>query len=356
MTFIDVWIIDGGNPGHLVQSEGILDALEREGTQLRRTSILCSTRLRGAFRSPARRLMDISSGRWILQIVRMFSDFELPQSTKPSFLISSGGSSAYLSRALSLSMGVPNVFVGFPGRFPPRWFTIVMAPIELPFIGTKVIPTFITPNTITTEKCHAAATNYWKGSTPHNCWALLIGGTSPSHRYSPADWEAIVDGVHNLSHRYGVKWLITTSKRTGPETERRLVRLLDPTCVEQLTLFSSDPKKIVAPYLGAAKIVFVTQDSRTMIGEAISSGCRVAILARDKYEFNRHQVLSSEFVYSLPQVVRVNSTSMKNYRIEDHQLPKFEPEALLRRAALNLQTELRLNTLGVHFGASMPPL
>lgn len=344
MAPIDVWLVDEGNPGHRVQSEGVLDALQRIGLELSVTYIRCSSNLPGILRPAARRLMDLPHRSWLLRIVRQFTDFGIPTTPIPRFIISSGGRSAYVSRALSRSMERPSVFVGLPRPFPARWFTVVMTPVEWPLHGTTVIPTGVTPNSVTPDKCRAAAVDYWQGNVPQNCWALLIGGNSASHRFRRADWEHIVNAVNALARKHGIRWLISTSRRTGPESERLIYDLLDSDVAEDCTFVSSKPKKVVMPYLGAARIVFVTQDSRTMLAEAVLSGRPVvAVAPKDAHIDGAINAASFEYYCSLPQTTRIDAAEMPDYNVHADPTEEYsEPGEGLLRAARELQVRLKL--------------
>ena len=341
---IEVWMIDEGNPGHRAQSEGVLDALRRSGLDLSTTRIPCTSKLRGFLRPVARILTGMPGSRWPLRVARQFTDFHVPGSPPPAFIISSGGRSAYLSRALACWTGRPNVYVGFPDPFPAHWFTIVMPTVDWPLRATSVIPTGITPSKVTPEKCRSAAAEYWRGNVPQNCWALLVGGSSTSHHFGRADWEAMVRGLHTLAQNFGIKWLISTSRRTGAVTDELIRSLVNPRWVEDSTFVSSDPKKVVMPYLGAAQIAFVTQDSRTMTAEALMSGRPVAIVTPTDVRMPADINLKAlEYILSLSQVARVAAAAMKDYVVHaDPHTTYPEPGERMNRGVAQLRERLAL--------------
>jgi mitochondrial fission protein ELM1 len=342
----DVWLIDEGHPGHRTQSEGILAALERTGLELRVARISCTTTLPGFLRPLARAAMGLPGRNWPLQHAHRISSFDLPaaDAPPPDFIISSGGRSAYLSHALARATGSPNVFVGPLGPFPPRWFTVVMPTVDWPIRGTTLIPTGITPSRITPAACRAAAAAYWKRPVPPNCWTILIGGNSASHRFESSDWQSIVDGLHALAKRYRTRWLIATSRRTGAEAESFLRERLDGNCIEDSAFVCDGPKKVVMPYLGSAQMVFVTQDSRSMIGEAVASGRPVALITPAHVDMPADLNASAlEYILSLPQVVRIAASHLSDY--EPLAKPDgifHEPEQLLNAAAAKLRDRLSL--------------
>jgi len=264
-----VWLIDEGHTGHRVQSEGVLMALSRAGIKLNILKVECEPTLRGILRPAARAAMARLNGRHALEFAKRISRFRIPDGPSPAFIISSGGRSAFVSRALAESTAAPNVFVGNPAPFPVDWFTAVLAPIRMS--GGDAIITGIVPNTVTRDECDEQAHAYWNGAPPPHRWTLLIGGASRSHRYDETDWRALAEAVNALSTRHGVRWLISTSRRTGEKAEAILKATIRPEALDELVLYSHEPKRVVLPFLGAGQRIFVTRDSLTMVSEAIMS-------------------------------------------------------------------------------------
>jgi len=276
---LNVWLIDEGHTGHRVQSEGVLMALSRAGLKFDITKVECDPTLRGFLRPAARAAMAQLKGRRALEFAKRIARFENPDGAAPAFIISSGGRSAFVSRALAVSTGAPNVFVGNPAPFPVDWFTAIMAPV--PLSKGEAILTGIVPNVVTRDECAKQAQAYWHGAPPPDRWTLLIGGASRSHLYDEADWRDLAEAVNALSTRHGVKWLISTSRRTGEKAEAILKANILPEALGELVVYGQEPKRVVLPFLGAGERIFVTRDSLTMVSEAIMSARPVtAVLPR----------------------------------------------------------------------------
>jgi hypothetical protein len=310
---LKVWLIDEGHAGHRAQSEGILHALQRLGLRLDVTAIRCEMKLRGFLRPLAKAVFHRMSGPQALRFASRIARFQVPADGPPAFIISSGGQSAFVSRALSLHTGAPNIFVGNLGHFPPGWFAAVMSPVD--FGAPQCIVTSAVPNAITPDKCREEALRYWDGRVPRGRWALLVGGANRNHPYGESDWAEIAGALNGLARKFGIKWLITTSRRSGADVERLLAREVDPDAVEEMVLFSSHPKKVVQPFLGTAEIVFVTQDSLTMLAEAIASGRPVVAIQTGKTR-PRAGTYGSEVLdkyYRLPQVSAMRSFELTDY-------------------------------------------
>ena len=128
------------------------------------------------------------------------------------------------------------------------------------------IPTKITPQIV--EQAAAA----WTDRPTGPLWTLLVGGKSRSHHYTDADWEDLATGMSTLARRHGIRWLVTTSRRTGKEIEAKLRDLLPLDIVAEAVWWCHAPEKKFAAYLGAAEKIWVTQDSVSMVTEATATG------------------------------------------------------------------------------------
>ncbi|MFP3920142.1 MAG: ELM1/GtrOC1 family putative glycosyltransferase [Dichotomicrobium sp.] len=339
-----VWLVDEGHAGHRVQSEGVVMALERAGLSLAVERIECRPKLRGIFRPVARAALSRLDGPRAMRFARHVAQFTRPNGPPPSLIISSGGRTAFASRALALETGAPNVFVGNPKPFPGDWFSAVLSPVPLP--QCEAIPTGIVPNIVTPGDCAAKAREYWHGPPPPGLWTLLIGGPSRNHLYGEQDWRDIAAGVNGLAERFGIRWLISTSRRTGAEAEAILAGDLAPEAVEELVLYGREPKRVVLPFLGAGERVFVTRDSLTMVSEAVMSGRPVAALLPRRVELaddNFMAVVLRKYA-SWHQYCEISSTKLSHF-VPDNRQPsagRHEAAEELDRAAGHLVRRLFL--------------
>jgi mitochondrial fission protein ELM1 len=218
-----------------------------------------------------------------------------------------------------------------------------MSPVDLKIPHS--IMTGIVPNTMTPWDCRNRSLGYWNNEVPKRCWTLLIGGANRGHPYKDQDWKDIAAGVNALAQKFDIKWLITTSRRTGAHVEQLLELAISPSAVEEFVLFSRSSKKIVMPFLGAAEIVFVTQDSLTMLGEAVASGRPVvSLLPRTTRSFaNSYGDRVLHNYHQLPQLSTIRCSEMYKY-LPDVDLSKTcEPSVeFIKRSAKSLISRLNI--------------
>jgi mitochondrial fission protein ELM1 len=266
-----VWIISEGSPGHISQSEGLVAALARR-IDLESTVIQTRPRLNGF----ARRLVRLWMGCFDLSehFIRQRLRCDFP-STPPDLIVTSGGKAVFAARGLARKTGAPLVFLGERKPYPSEWFHTVLTPS--PFecgsndVSIEMIPTGITPEIAT------AAADAWPERPPGTLWAMIIGGGSASHDYTAADWQWLAEAMNSLAEIHGIRWLVSTSRRTGTPAEAVLRQHLAPQAIARAVWWAEKPEKLMAAFLGSSEWVFVTQDSVTMVTEAVASGRPVVV-------------------------------------------------------------------------------
>ncbi len=273
-----VWIISEGSPGHVSQSVGLASALAGASlVQVERFE--CRPRLNGAARSLVRAWMG-KAGRplpdWVL---RRWLRLDAPASTatKPDLILSSGGKSVFAARSLAARYEVPYVFIGERKPYRSEWFHTAFTP-SANENGVNDVLIEMIPTRMTRESAERAAVE-WTDRPAGRLWAAVIGGASASHRYTEADWTALGGALGALAQRHGIRWLVTTSPRTGANAEKILRSAIPEEAVAYSIWWATRPEKRLAALLGAAEVVIATQDSVTMATESVASG-RPTVLVR----------------------------------------------------------------------------
>jgi uncharacterized protein len=280
-----IWIISEGSPGHVSQSLGLAQALAAEVPAAIR-QFECRPRSGGIVRGFIRRFWMGKRARPLPDLV-LHHWLRLERAAKnepaPHVIIASGGKSVFAARTLATKHEVPLIFLGERKPYPATWFHTTFTPssfdTEANDIRMDVIPTKVSPQSV----CQAAAA--WSDRPAGRLWTMLIGGSSRSHHYQADDWEQLAEGMTGLARREGIRWLVTTSRRSGIELEDRLRGLLPPDIVADAVWWCRQPEKKLAAYLGAAEKLWVTQDSVSMVTEAVATGKPVMVIYPLAVEF-----------------------------------------------------------------------
>ncbi len=104
---------------------------------------------------------------------------------------------------------------------------------------------------------------------------VLIGGDSERLEMKASEMEVLVDFLLNICEKNSTQILMATSRRTPLEIEQIFERKLGQQKHVHLLCAKDYPENPIPGVLGLAEIVLVTEDSFSMIMEAIHSGCFV---------------------------------------------------------------------------------
>lgn len=110
--------------------------------------------------------------------------------------------------------------------------------------------------------------------------ATLTIGANVKHLgyyYKKEDFDILFRGIQNLSSRNNLVWNITTSPRTPAEVEIYLEQLVTELNIptQKVTWYRRFPEKSLLDMLSKSDLALVTEDSRSMMSDAVASGVPV---------------------------------------------------------------------------------
>lgn len=270
-TPLRVWVLSDNQPGHYNLSSGVIAALRRVGPVEERRVVL---RLRfGLMRNLLRfflnRNYNLPASGWM----RLFySRPELP--AQPcDLIVSAGGKTSFANAWLGRDLKVPNIFIGSLRRLSPELFTVTLTlePVTPPSVTNLVLE--LPPSTIDKAVIDRKAERLRQALKlpDQRLYALLIGGDGAGYKYDKQDWARLGRLLNVLSARYQVRWLLLGSRRTGVEARQVIGSTADSAAIAASAWYEPGEKSKIEAFLGAAEKVFVTEDSMTMVAEAIYS-------------------------------------------------------------------------------------
>jgi mitochondrial fission protein ELM1 len=241
---LSIWLLGDGKPGHENQALGLAEALARlQPCAIQR---ICLAEKRGLF----------SRLRAALQ-----AGGALPL---PDLVIAAGHATHPALLWLARQHHVPGIVLMRPS-LPACWFDLCIAPLH----DFKQVPS--APNILTTMGAlNRVVVN---DATPRLGGLILVGGPSGTH-----DWDAnrLLESLACISGEIsGGPWKLTDSRRTPPGFLAQVGGRLP-----ELALFphGATPRDWLPARLAEAAEVWVTEDSVSMVYEALSSGARVGLL------------------------------------------------------------------------------
>lgn len=195
----------------------------------------------------------------------------------PDILIAGGRKSIGIALHVKKKSGGKTFLVQVQDpRISPKHFDLVIAPQHDGIRGGNVLLTTGALHRVTPEKIAAEKKKFESklSHLPHPRVALLIGGSGESHTMTHDNTKKLVDDLLKL--KAGI--MVTASRRTGAENTRLLREKLTG---ENIFFWDGTGDNPYFAMLGLADHIIVTEDSVSMISEAISTGKPVHIAHLD---------------------------------------------------------------------------
>ena len=238
-TLLSILTVHDGKPGHRAQVEGLADAIGR---------------LRG--------------------VLHVEHDTSAPEKTEgllektpPRLVICAGRKAAIPAAELAEAFGAKSVALMNPGWLKRRLFNLVVAPRH---DGLKECDRVLLTDGALNAIEPAPEAPLVQG-------LILVGGPSAHHLWDGADLVAQLRWI--LEHSPGMRFHATSSRRTPDATLSDLLQLsMDFKDTLQFTPSTDTPRGWVAGQLQACGTCWVSEDSVSMVYEALSAGAATGLL------------------------------------------------------------------------------
>lgn len=294
----NILIISDGIPGHFNQSKGVASILSSKyPSNITIVNLkFLSSRLRGFITVFSRFLMR-APNRFTAKIT---SFFYLSINTDDiDLIIAAGGKTAPLTASLKILRNIKVIQLGSPRGLHSSLFDAQVT-IQRYFDDPSNVVAPITPSIYSPSSCaEAAETNNIK-----NHLLFLIGGKGIGYSYENTEWKSLIEGITKIYKETNLPITIVTSRRTDPEVEKKIKFELKNLPLDNSVWFHDGATNFnLAALLGAAKNIFVTEDSAMMISESISSGKPVTTLypksinSPPRYEAHIQKYLDLNFIF-----------------------------------------------------------
>ncbi|MGH6815074.1 MAG: ELM1/GtrOC1 family putative glycosyltransferase [Hyphomicrobiaceae bacterium] len=281
-SHLHLLLLSDGRPGHVNLSEGIAAAIARRRPV--KTHRIEVRRGRWPGRVVAALVNANVAPHRILRIVYKLDADTLPHA---DLVVSAGAETLAANVAAARFKSIPNVFYGSLRQFRPADFTLVLSSYagrtDAPNRVRVLKPSAIDPDTLVRP---ASRSNGGRGPAPAVA-GLLIGGDSGEFVYAESDWRGLLDFLTAAHRAFGTRWLATNSRRTPPDIGDRLAALVrggDPAFSTFIDV-RSPGSGTLRQVFEQAEVVVCTDDSSTMVSEAISARLPVVGLSPLAHRF-----------------------------------------------------------------------
>jgi mitochondrial fission protein ELM1 len=259
-------LLSDGKPGHYHLAEGVLAAVARlRPVETRRVT------LRRRRWLPTRLLYRLINGgaspALALRLGYGLAAGDLPSA---DLVVSAGGETLAANAAAASLLGAPNVFCGRIRRLEPERVRLVIAWLE----KHAALPNHLLALPPSPFEVAAPREPRRLGpASPPRLACALIGGDSGSVRYTSEDWQRLVAFLREQHRSCATRWLVTTSRRSGPEITDALAALAAEAegPIARFIDYRVAGPGTLGQVLSEAEAVLVTADSSSMITDAIGA-------------------------------------------------------------------------------------
>ncbi len=288
-------ILNEGIRGHLSQTRGVAHWLaELTGARITEIKVpdLAGWRRFWQLKVKARSLRNWSipecekwlidsGGRALLDDLALELDLA-DGKEKGCILLSAGNTPAPFNLALGRTLGVRRAVLMTPSVIGTDPFDFAIIPEhDFPQLTDNVLTTLGAPNCIIPDELEKKGKELIHDfpSGDSASWGVLIGGDTANYSIDP-EWIRInIGALLEVSFERGAGLYITTSRRTSKEAERALEEITrDRENVRMNLIASRDSRNPVPGILGLCTRIFCTEDSVSMLSEAVTSGKDIFLL------------------------------------------------------------------------------
>ncbi|SIS42872.1 mitochondrial fission ELM1 family protein [Neptunomonas antarctica] len=241
----DICIVSDSKPGHFNQSLGLVEAIQRIDASL--TYDVC----------PPVSLFQLAR----LVIARLFSSSVKTHTSGVKVFVGAGHQVHFTLLIYGWLSGAKTIVLMKPS-LPCRWFDLCLIPEhDQPTENAYVIETWGALNRILPSEKQAAS------------GLILIGGPSRHFDWNDANVLAQLGDV--LAQNQSIQWVLTTSRRTP---DSFLVGLFAAGLSVEVVPYEQTDKDWLPDKLAKAEHCWVSEDSVSMVYEALTAGCRVGLI------------------------------------------------------------------------------
>jgi hypothetical protein len=268
---LHVWVLSDNRPGHYNHSRGIVAALA--GLRpIEQHWVNLDLRL-GLARNPMRLLLNHLATPPPVGWLKLFYVMPALPQAPCDLVVSAGGRTSFANAWLARRMKARNIFAGSLRRLSPALFDVVLTLEPLrPAVPNNLVLD-LPPSAVDVSQLRrdGLALRAEQGLDGQAVWTMMLGGDGAGYRYRDKDWRQLAQLLQRLGEEHGIRWLLVSSRRTGRAAERLIGEGMDSRYVAASCWYREGAADGVAACLGAADQVFVTEDSMTMLTEAIYS-------------------------------------------------------------------------------------
>jgi mitochondrial fission protein ELM1 len=288
VTPLKIIFLADTRPGHYHLAQGVIAALQRlrpvEVTRIevKRKWIVPTRWLRARINAES---------FYPPRMLRMAYRIDAETIPKADLVVSAGGETHMPNLCVTRLLGVPNIFCGSLLRgLGPENFSLIISSYDRDATSPRHLvalkPSSIDPDTLG----RPAVVPRFGPDKPPAVVGLLIGGNAGKFRYKRRDWDRLLAFMAAVSKAWGTRWLVSTSRRTPDAVADRIAALArDETIIAKFIDFRTAGPGTLPEIFAQADVIVCTEDSSTMISEAVSARLPVVGVAPKAHRFTAEE-------------------------------------------------------------------
>jgi mitochondrial fission protein ELM1 len=295
VTPLKIILLADTRPGHYHLAEGVIAAIARL-RPVEVTRVLVKRKWIVPTRWLRRRINAKSF--YPPRMLRMAYRIQAGELPQPDLVVSAGGETQMPNICVTRLFNVPSIFCGSLLRgLGPENFSLIISSYDSDAISPRHLvalkPAAIDPDALGRP---AEIPRYGAELKPKLA-GLLIGGNAGPFRYTRAEWERLVAFAREVSQAWGTRWLVSTSRRTPDFVADMLAELAkDKSVVERFIDYRTAGPGTLPQIFATAEIIVCTEDSSTMISEAVSARLPAVGVAPAAHNFTDEEQAYREFM------------------------------------------------------------
>ncbi|WP_181706642.1 ELM1/GtrOC1 family putative glycosyltransferase [Chthonobacter rhizosphaerae] len=272
-------IVRDRKPGHFHQTEGLARLIAaRVPAEIDRLPVKPRRLAHSFVRRAALRWFGKDPAVWLERLYGV----DVSAVAKPDVILASGRPTIAAGIFLARHFGADLVYTGRATGYDRADFRLMLVPFPRyaaePRSTYSPIPCMIDPDALPTPKPLKTEADL-KGARI----ALLLGGKSHGHTFRADEWRAVVRFVEESAAALGIRWSVSTSRRTPTEVADLFAGQAARGVLDSFIDYRSAGAGS-ANALFALDAIVVTEDSLSMITEAVTARRPVIALKPDRVE------------------------------------------------------------------------
>ena len=210
---LNALLLSDGKPGHYHQAEGVIAALAPAGAGHHHPPRGAPPLRHPDAHAAAARQCRRACRPAILRLGYGLRAAELPPA---DVVVSAGGETLAANAAAAKALGAANIFCGRLRRLAPEHVMLVLVTLEQPGRASQPprLPAAVAHRLRPPARATAGGRRFGRDHPPARV-GVLIGGNSGAFRYRPEDWLQLTGFLREAHRAHGIRWLATTSRRSG---------------------------------------------------------------------------------------------------------------------------------------------